>query len=165
MPMPVGTTHIDALAAFSDDPDTDAIVMIGVAAPSVNPQKLTTPAQSPEPADPGSVSASFPTLVTRVRDADVRDRPHRPVVDGLLEFSHWRDTQVRLKRNRIELGEIEAVATATDRVRRAVAVLGDAGGEQSLDLFVEVVGDVRGVEEAIRESWCCSGSLFSPYCP
>jgi succinyl-CoA synthetase alpha subunit len=25
----IGTTHIDALAAFSDDPDTDAIVMIG----------------------------------------------------------------------------------------------------------------------------------------
>ena len=25
----IGTTHIDALAAFQDDPDTDAIVMIG----------------------------------------------------------------------------------------------------------------------------------------
>ena len=25
----VGTTHIDCLAAFQDDPDTDAIVMIG----------------------------------------------------------------------------------------------------------------------------------------
>ncbi len=25
----IGTTHIDALQAFQDDPDTDAIVMIG----------------------------------------------------------------------------------------------------------------------------------------
>jgi amino acid adenylation domain-containing protein len=75
------------------------------------------------------------------------------VVGGLLEFSHRRDTQVKVNGNRIELSEVETVAGAVDGVSAAVAAVVTTESGPALVLYVAGSSQVdQPVRAALRRS-------------
>jgi amino acid adenylation domain-containing protein len=75
------------------------------------------------------------------------------VVDGVLEYSHRRDTQVKVNGNRIELTEVETVAGAVDGVSAAAAAVVTTESGPALVLCIAGAPEVeQPVRDALRRS-------------
>ncbi|WP_327070531.1 amino acid adenylation domain-containing protein [Kitasatospora sp. NBC_01250] len=72
------------------------------------------------------------------------------LVAGSLEFSHRKDTQVKINGIRVELGEVESVATAVPGVAAAVALVIDTAAGNALHLIAEAPPGATGLAQALR---------------